>query len=131
MASSKYVTLVNRLAVPLQATWDGRHYDVEPGDNWLPEIVAEAAKRQNVVLGSEDPFTLACEYYVGIKEQGDDCSPMKLSKEIERVNRKKLMKAGSPKDKVEVIPGQTGLYNRGSVAGGPQSADPGFVSPDK
>lgn len=99
----EYLTLVNRTTKNLKGTWDGKHYVITPGKNEFPAIQAEAFRRQNPIMGSQDPFTMEMQYLVGIVEQGDDVSPIEQSKSVELMNRAKL--GGRP---VEVVAGATG-----------------------
>ena len=99
-----YVTVVNRTSKNLEGTWDGRHYTLTPGEHAFPIIMAEAFKRQNPLMGSEDPRTLQCEYLIGIKELSDNCEPLEQSPALERIDRSK-----TPEKVVEVIRGN-GLY---------------------
>jgi hypothetical protein len=105
------VILVNRTSKQVEGMWDGKPYKIKShGKEALPLIVAEAIKRQNVVMGSEDPFTGAMEYLVGIEEQGDDCSPIEQSKSITRMNRKAMGR------NEEVVKGENGIYSVRDVA---------------
>jgi hypothetical protein len=86
----KYLTLVNRTERNLNGTWDGRQYVIEPGKHQFPEIQAQAFKRQNPVMGSEDPYSLRMLYLMGIVEEGDDTSPIEQSAAVERFDRSKM-----------------------------------------
>lgn len=99
----EFVTAINRSSKPLWATWDGKKYQVKPGKNAYPRIVAEAAKRQNPIMGSEDPYSGEMRYLIGIEEDGDDCSPAEQSTEITR-------RALRDQGEVEVVKGKNGLY---------------------
>lgn len=107
------VTVVNRTSKNLEGTWDGRHYTIEPGKSSYPVVQAEAFKRQNPVMGSEDPRTLYTDYLIGIEEQKDDCSPIEQSDSIERWDRKAL---GKQAQNVDIVPGKTGVYSARDVA---------------
>ena len=112
----EFQTVINRTSKDLIVTWDGKRTKIVPGKNSLPLIVAEAAKRQNPIMGSLDPFTGLCQYLLGIEEQGDDCSPIEQSPSaIELMNRSK-MKNARP---TEVVPGDNGLYSVRDLAPGP------------
>lgn len=102
---SQYVTLVNRSSKVLKGTWDGKHYDIQPGSHQFPEIQALKFKEQNPIMGSEDPYTLQKEYLIGIVEHKDDISPTEQTESIERWNRSKLVGAKP----VEVVKGN-GIY---------------------
>ena len=75
----EYVILVNRTSKPLEATWNGKRYKLVPGDNPLPRNVAEAAKRQNPIMGTGQADFWATEYLVGIKEFNDPIDPIEQS----------------------------------------------------
>ena len=88
------VVVVNRSILPLGYCYDGRHgvikpgYKVDPKDpkkvipagrNGRPAIqhmlfqVAEMARRQNIIYGTEDPHDLReVQYLIGVVEEGDD-----------------------------------------------------------
>lgn len=121
----RLVTLVNRTDKILHGTWDGRHYDIQPGLNTFPELQALAFKRQNPVMGSEDPITGYMDFKVGILEDNDMVEPLAASKEsIERWDRSKLAGARP----TEVVPGDNGLYQMGRAAGSQGlPADAGFA----
>lgn len=107
----EYVKLTNRTSRNLRGTWDGRIYQIDASKSYqFPRTVAEAIKRQNPIMGSEDPYDMTMEYLVGIEEDGDNVSPLSdaqaFTQEIERWNRKKLV--GAPE--TEVVKGTGGLY---------------------
>lgn len=116
------VTVVNRTTKDVKGTWDGKPYVIKAkGRAAYPVIVAEAFKRQNVVMGSEDPYTGEMLYLVGIEEQGDPTGPIEQTNSITRMNRAPLGK------NEEVVKGQTGLYSIRDLAGPPQSS-PGVAT---
>lgn len=98
-----YVTIVNRAPWKLETTWDGRIYTHKPGENPnTPFIVAQFAKLQHPIMGTESPYDWnQVEYQVGIKapdgeEQKDDISPLAaevLGRSVERLDRRFLPKA--------------------------------------
>jgi len=102
----EFVTLFNRTQRDLEGTWDGRTYTAKPGKNAYPLAIAEAIKRRNPIAGSDDAMTGNFQHLLGIEEQGDDCSPIEQSDEIELYNRR-LQKNAIP---IMVIPGNTGMY---------------------
>lgn len=120
----EFLTVVNRTSKNLTVTWDGKRIILTPGRNALPAIVAEAAKRQNPIMGSEDPVTLNMRYLVGIEEQEDDCSPVEQSPAIQRIDRSKMTNARP----VEVVPGDNGIYSVRDIATS-LPLDSGFVKP--
>lgn len=120
----EFKTVVNRTSKTLVVTWDGKRTDIVPGKNSFPAIIADAAKRQNPVMGSEDPRTLTMRYLIGIEEDGDECFPIEQSGAPQRIDRDKLVGARP----VEVVPGDNGIYSVRDIA---QSLplDAGFVKP--
>ncbi len=72
-------------------------------------------KSQNPIMGSDDPETGNLVYLIGIVDDGDDCSPIEQSEEIELYNRKNRPQAVP----VMVVPGNVGMFSvrRSSVAG--------------
>jgi hypothetical protein len=123
------VTVVNRSSKPVKGTWDGKPYVIQPkGRSALPVIVAEAIKRQNVVMGSEDPYSGEMTYLVGIEEQGDPTSPIEQTNSVTRMNRAPLGK------NEEIVKGHNGLYSARDLAGPPSSppgVTTGFTPADK
>ena len=120
------VTLVNRSSKTLSGTWDGRHYDLKPGQHSFPEVQALKFKEQNPIMGSEDPYTLQKEYLMGIVEHNDDISPVEQTSSIERWNRSKLVGAKpveivrgngifqpaiDPSSRIDVKPGVTTSFD--------------------
>jgi hypothetical protein len=106
------VTLYNRTSQNVDGTWDGKPYRIKAhAKEALPLTVAEAIKRQNPVMGSEDPYSGSMDYLVAILEQGDDDSPVEQnSKAITRMNRAPLNK------NEEVVKGDNGIYSVRDVA---------------
>lgn len=110
----EYVTLVNRTSKTLKGTWDGKHYEIVPGKNEYPVIQAEAFRRQNPLMGSQDPFTMEMQYLVGIVEQGDEITPLEQSSSIELMDRAQMAGARP----TEVVRGNTGgMYSSPLPAG--------------
>lgn len=120
----QYLTVFNRTTKPLLVTWDGKRQTIFPGKNAFPALVAEAAKQQNPIMGSEDPYTLIRQYLVGIEEQGDDCSPVEQSPAIELMDRTKLV---NPRP-TDVVRGDNGLYS-GRAVQTSLPLDSNFVKP--
>lgn len=127
------VKLVNRTSRQLRGTWDGKIHLLAPhAVEALPRAVAEAIRRQNPIMGSEDPYDMTMEYLVGIEEEGDPISELTdleaFPQEIERWNRKKL--AGDAA-KAEPIAGRNGLYahERNTAIASDGQASGGFVNP--
>lgn len=87
----EFVQLVNRSKSPLSVTYDGRRYVLAPGTNTVPSFLVGPAKRQNRVMGTEDPLNpLDFQSLVGCPEQEDDCSPKEQSKKVEALDRKMI-----------------------------------------
>lgn len=101
------VTVVNRTQRNLAGRWDGREYSVPPGKSMHPVIIAEAIRRANPIMGSDDLTTGQLQYLIGIEEQGDPITPIEQSDEIELYNRR-LTKDAVP---IMIIPGNTGMYS--------------------
>ncbi len=120
------VTVVNRTSRPLSGKWDGRDYTVPPGKSSHPVIIAEAIRRANPIMGSDDLSTGQLQYLIGIEEQGDPTFPVEQSDEIELYNRG-LAKNAVP---IVIIPGNTGMFAvRNSEVASPQPLDSTFVKP--
>jgi hypothetical protein len=93
------VNLVNRTSKPLTVRYDGRKETIAPGENpGFPKEAVLYAKRQNPLMGSEDPENptmSGTQYLVGVKvkageRQTDDISPLEQSDAIERFDKKLL-----------------------------------------
>ncbi len=105
------VTVVNRTSKALNGKWDGKPYVLKPfSREAYPVLVAEAFKRQNVQMGSEDPYTGEMKYLVGIEEQGDPIDPIEQTQAITRMNRVLMGK------NEEVVKGDNGIYSVRDVA---------------
>lgn len=119
------VTVVNRSSHPLTATFNGKHYVLQPGENKYPLVVAFAARRQNPRMGSEHPMNPnRFDSLVGIVEHGDPITPLEQSDAIERMDRSKLAANLQGTIEPSVIAG----IDRYMVSGGSGSVDSGFVS---
>jgi hypothetical protein len=123
----EYVTLVNRTSKPLRGTWNGRQFDVSPGETMLPGIVADAVKRQNPLMGSVGSEVFEVIHLCGIKELGDDITPIEQSASKELMNSKILHGNRA----METIDGVNGMYrSRASVAADiPAHGEVGFEKP--
>lgn len=122
--SMQYVTVVNRTSKPLEAVWDGLRYAIPVGESAFPEAIAKAAKRQNIVMGSEDPRTLRVKSLIGVKEWGDDVSKVEQTMKVERWDRESLPNLRP----TEVVPGDNGIYSARDVASD-LPAESNFVKP--
>lgn len=89
-------TLVNRTKGRLVVTFDGQQIDIEPGENHrFPLIAVPFAKKQNIVMGSEDPYNpMKYESLVGVLGTKDPVTPIKQSKAVERLDRSKVRGIG-------------------------------------
>lgn len=121
---AEFVTVVNRTTRNLEGMWDGRTYVIPPGKSSHPLIIAEAIKRRNPIMGSDDPTTGQLQYLVGIEEQGDPTAPIEQSDEIELFNRRQYKNAVP----IMVVPGNVGMYSvRRSEVANPLPTDSSFV----
>ena len=106
---SEFVTLINRTSKPLEVLWDGRVRPIPVGKSQHDIIVAQKAKEQNVLMGSQDPRTGDIVYLVAIEEWNEDTSPVEKNLHpIERWNRKFLPGGEAA---VKEVPGRTGLFS--------------------
>jgi hypothetical protein len=111
------VTVVNRTDKPLEAMWDGKIHVIPVGKSMHNRYVAQKAKEQNVLMGSQDPRTGDIVYLVGIEEDRDDLSPVNTNianPTGERWNRNYLP---GGQNAVQVVPGRAGLFARDIQAG--------------
>lgn len=129
----QYVKLVNRTGRKLKGTWDGKIYEIAPnGAYQFPLAVAQAIKRQNPIMGSEDPYNMTMDYLVGIEEEGDPIDALTdeqaFAKAVEKWDRTKLIGALPS----EVVAGKAGLYaheKHSPVDSGNGAVSGGFVTP--
>ena len=123
---AQLVTFVNRTSKPLVGTWNGLREYIAPGKHSFPLFQAQAYRRQNPIMGSEDPRTGEMKYLVGIEEEGDDCSPLTPPEAtpidpttgkpfIERWDRRHLTQARP----TEIVPGDNGIYSVRDVSSTP------------
>ena len=132
---SPRVTVVNRTDSILTGTWNGIQYDIPPGEHYFPEDVAKAIRKQNIVMGSEDPRTGKVIYKVGIVEHKDPTAKLTdpdvaeaeaaFNKWGERWNRDKLTGAKPS----EVVAGDNGIYSARDVAAKLPFQNSNFVKP--
>lgn len=67
--------LINRTEHTLKYTKDGRDFTLAPGENYVNSDHVRFARNQNPLMGTQDPYSLATQFLVGIKGK-DDCSPI-------------------------------------------------------
>ena len=79
---SEVVTVVNRTSKMLHGTFNGRPYDLPPGESKYTRQEAIFFRYQNPIMGVGTPledWSTKSQYLIGIKESGDDCSPIEQS----------------------------------------------------
>lgn len=84
---NQMVTVVNRTSKMLKGTYNGRPYDLPPGESRYSKKEALFFRYQNPVMGRGTPmedWSAKSEYLIGIKELGDDCSPIEQSSAVSR-----------------------------------------------
>lgn len=103
------VTLVNRTSKPLEGCFDGQRYVLGPhGQKAMMANAAEQMKRQNPLMGSEDPTDpRSPTFLAGIKEWDDDISSLEQSDAIERFDRS-LTDGEGPKARPLILRGSKG-----------------------
>lgn len=87
---AQFLTVVNRTKRILEGVWDGRHYDIAPGKNSFPEIMALKFRDQNPIMGTLNPYTGMMKYLIGVEELHDDCSPIEQSTKVEQFDREEI-----------------------------------------
>ena len=83
------VTVVNRTTKKLDGCFDGKHYTLPPGEIPARYTYEQALffRAQNPIMGKSSPledWNSRSEYLIGIKESGDDCSPVEQSNAPQR-----------------------------------------------
>ena len=81
------VTVVNRTSKTLKGTFNGRPYDIPPGESRFSKQEARFFRFQNPIMGRGTPmedWNSRAEYLIGIKELGDDCSPVEQTNAPQR-----------------------------------------------
>lgn len=81
------VTVINRTSNPLKGTFDGRHHVIPPGESRFTYEQALFFRKQNPIMGRGTPleeWSSRSEYLIGIKESGDDCSPIEQTNAPQR-----------------------------------------------
>lgn len=118
----EYVTIVNRTTKPLNGTWDGRHYTINPGKHEFPRNQADAFRRQNPVMGTGLFGDQDTQYLIGIIEDNDDCSPIEQSKAVSVIPESQYSLP------VEVVHGKNGIHSVRDVSTS-LPLDSNFVKP--
>lgn len=124
-SENEIVTVVNRTSKPLHGTFNGRPYDLPPGESRYSLKEARFFRFQNPVMGRGTPFedwSSKSEYLVAIKELGDDCSPREQTNAPQRWDTTLL--SGS---NVEVVRPRGGGYMSEVRQPVPRSEDGGFT----
>ena len=87
--------LVNRTSRVLVARFDGKDFELQPGENMVPKVIFPYAKNQHILMGSEaetDPSDVIS--LVGVPGR-DDCSPLEQDKrELTRVRLQDVVGEG-------------------------------------
>jgi len=101
------VTLTNRTSKTLSAMFDGQRFRFPPGPTpGVPVVVAQFAKAQNPVMGTQDRYEVESgECLMGVEAWGDPISPIEQSSAIERLDRSTIEDEGKnavPGPKVRV-----------------------------
>lgn len=117
------VTIVNRTSKTLKGTWDGRHYEIEPGKHSYPELQAIKFREQNPIMGTEDRYTGEKLYLMGIVEHGDPITPVEQSDSITLTNITDKLRSGEYK----VVKAE-GVF-RPADASPPMPSELAFVKP--
>lgn len=87
MSWNETVTIVNRTSKMLQGTWNGRPYDIPPGESRFSRLEAVAFRYQNPIMGRGTPledWSVRSEYLIGIKEDGDPITPVEQTNAPQR-----------------------------------------------
>lgn len=127
LSDNEIVTVVNRTSKTLKGTYNGRPYDVPPGESAYPLVVARFIRFQNPIMGRGTPledWSVKSEYLVGIKELGDDCSPIEQTDAPQRWD---TYMVNGPN--TEIIRPRGGGYAPEVRQPQPRSADGSFVKP--
>lgn len=73
------VTVVNRTSKTLKGTYNGRPYDIPPGESRYGIEEARFFRAQNPIMGRGTPLEMWSsrdDSLIGIKELGDPCDPV-------------------------------------------------------
>lgn len=103
------VTVINRTSKPLEVLWDGKVRPIPVGKSSHSAVVAQKAKEQNVLMGSQDPRTGDIVYLVAVEEWNEDDSPVEANPNPKERWNRKLLPGGEAAVREEV--GRTGLFS--------------------
>lgn len=87
MQLNEVVTVVNRTSKKLNGCFNGIHHTIPPGESRFSYEQALFFRNQNPVMGRGTPlddWNARSEYLIGIKESGDDCSPIEQTNAPQR-----------------------------------------------
>lgn len=148
----RLVNVVNRTTEPIDGMFDGQPIVLEPGYkeieeggkrsivgagpggsilmNALPYFAAELIKRQNPVMGTEDPEDPRdFQSLVGVPEWKDDIDFIQQSDAEERLDRELLSEEAGTARRIMTTAGRRKKKNRGKVAD-PRLRNPGGIRAD-
>ena len=121
----EFVQIVNRSKGDLSVMYDGRRYTLTPGANTVPSFLVGPAKRQNRVMGTEDPLNpLDFESLIGSPDV-DDCSAKEQSKKMEALDRTLMV---DPKRRGAKVVKTGRGHSRAMVGGDDLPGDAGFAA---
>ena len=131
MDPNEIVTVFNRTSKPRIGTYNGRQYDLPPGESQHILKAARYFRYQNPIMGRGTPmedWNIRSEYLIGIKELGDDCSPMEQTDAPQRWDQRAV---NGPNAQVVPARGATWGEARAQVQlhGDELGAGSGFVKP--
>ena len=108
---NEIVTGVNRTSGLLKGTYDGRPYDLAPGENKLPRLLALKFREQNPIMGIGcpiDDWNSKGDYLFGIVECGDNVFPIEQSNAPQRWDSG-MINVG----RTEYVPARASAYTGG------------------
>ena len=108
MSDNEIVTVVNRTSKMLKGTFNGKPYDIPPGESRFTRQEARFFRYQNPIMGRGTPledWSVKSEYLIGIKEDNDPVDPVEQTNAPQRWNTE--MVNGS---NVEVVRPRGGSY---------------------
>ena len=84
---NEVVTVVNRSSRMLKGTFNGKPYDIPPGESRFSRQEAVFFRYQNPIMGRGTPledWSVKSEYLIGIKEDGDPVDPVEQTNAPQR-----------------------------------------------